>query len=211
MRSNPWKILGLKPTKNVKAISEAWRRLAQTTHPDKGGSAEDFAAAKEAYNQALALAPTIVEIRRPDRILTFKLSLKASEVLDSGSTQIAFYDHLGKKVTIEVTIPAWQMSWGSEQTLRLQQVPVSDNTTVTLDIICELADDSLTITKTGLVLSPEVAAATAVGQHQITFDWHGPNTITIDRYGQGLLYSRGYYMEDGTRSNILVKPKYVFN
>lgn len=201
----------MKPTRNVKVISDAWRRLAQTTHPDKGGNADSFAEVRAAYKQALLLAPNVIEVKRPDRKLSFKLTLSASDVINDTDRQVEFYDHLGQIITIWVTIPAWKMEWGTTQMLRLQSIPVSDSTTVTLDIICDLCNDLLTITKSGLVLEPEVLAKDAIDQHQISFEWMGTQTITIDKHGQGLLYSAGYYMEDGTRGNILVVPKYVFN
>jgi hypothetical protein len=82
---------------------------------------------------------------------------------------------------------------------------------VTIDIICNIQSDTLTITSEGLVLTPEILAANAVNQSTVSFEWDGAKTINIDKHGQGMLYSIGYLMADGTRSNILVKPKYVFN
>lgn len=202
----------MKPTRDVKAISDAWRRLAQTTHPDKGGSAEQFQEARDAYNQALVLAPTLVEIRRPNKNLSFRLFLKASTVVNASTEMVEFYDHTGRLVSCTVNIPAWHLQWGANQTLRVVNIEATDGTLINLDISCCIQNDSLTINKEGLLLEPEVTAASAIGQDSISFDWNGAMyKINIDKYGCGLLYSQGYLLEDGSRSNILVKPKYVFN
>jgi len=211
MRKNPWTVLGIAPTNNLKLISDAWRRLAQKSHPDKGGDADTFLKVKEAYEQALVLAPTIISIRKPQKRLSFELMLSASEVLAPQTKEVQFYDHLGRIVKCNVTIPAWKLDWNSNQTLRIIDVESSDQTLVTIDIICNIQTDTLTITNEGLILTPEVIAANAVNQHTVSFEWNGVRTINIDKYGQGMLYSIGYLLADGTRSNILVKPKYVFN
>jgi len=211
MRKNPWSILGITPTNNLKLISDAWRRLAQQSHPDKGGDAETFLKVKEAYEQALVLAPSIIQIRKPQKRLSFELTLSASEVLEQHTKEVQFYDHLGRIVKCNVTIPAWKLDWNSNQTLRIVDVESSDQTLVTIDIICNIQTDTLTITSEGLILTPEVIAANAINQPTVSFEWNGVKTISIDKYGQGMLYSIGYLLADGTRSNILVKPKYVFN
>lgn len=211
MRKNPWTVLGITPTNNLKSISDAWRRLAQKSHPDKGGDAETFLKIKEAYEQALVLAPTIILIRKPQKHLSFELTLLASEVLNSQTKEVQFYDHLGRIVKCDVIVPAWKLAWGSTQTLRIIDVEASDHMLVTLDIICNIQSDTLTITNEGLILTPEILAASAVNQPTVSFDWNGANTINIDKHGQGMLYSIGYLLADGARSNILVKPKYVFN
>ena len=211
MRKNPWTVLEITPTNNLKSISDAWRRLAQKSHPDKGGDSETFLKVKEAYEQALVLAPTIITIRKPQKHLSFELMLSASEVLEPQTKEVQFYDQLGQIVKCNVTIPAWKLDWGSAQTLRIVDVEASDHTLVTIDIICNIHADSLTITNEGLILTPEVIAANAVNQPTVSFEWNGARTINIDKHGQGMLYSIGYLLADGTRSNILVKPKYVFN
>lgn len=204
-------MLGINPTNNQSVISNAWRRLAQTTHPDKGGSTDAFDDARKAYEQAVLLAPTIIEIKRPAKLLSFKLSLAAGEVLDKSVKDIEFYDHLGRIVECTINIPAWQMSWGKEQTLKVTDIEVSDGSTITLIITCCIHNDSLIIEESGLVLTPEILAADAISKSSIEFIWRGKQKISIDKYGQGLLYSKGYLLEDGSRANILVKPKYVFN
>lgn len=204
-------MLGINPTSNQSVISNAWRRLAQATHPDKGGSTDAFDSARKAYEQALALAPTIIEIKRPAKLLSFKLSLAASEVLDKSVKDIEFYDHLGCVIECTINIPAWQMSWGKEQTLKVPDIDVSDGSAITLIITCTVRNDSLVIEESGLALTPEVLAADAIGKDSIEFFWQGRHKISIDKYGQGLLYSKGYLLEDGSRANILVKPKYVFS
>ena len=52
--SSPLTILGLGPTATQQEIKRAFRRLALTTHPDKGGSAAAFIRVKWAHDEALA-------------------------------------------------------------------------------------------------------------------------------------------------------------
>ena len=52
--SSPWTILGLGPRATHAEIKRAFRRLALTTHPDKGGSAAAFIRVKWAHDEALA-------------------------------------------------------------------------------------------------------------------------------------------------------------
>ena len=159
----------------------------------------------------MVLAPTIIEIKRPNKVLSFKLSLAASEVLDKSVKDIEFYDHLGRIIECTVNIPAWQIAWGNEQTLKVPDIEVSDGSSINLIIACTLYNDILVIENTGLILTPEINAVDAINHSTISFFWQGRQQISIDKYGQGLLYSKGYLLEDGSRANILVKPKYVFN
>lgn len=46
---NPYKILGLSAGATGAEIRDAYRRLAQQHHPDKGGDAEMFQAVKKAF------------------------------------------------------------------------------------------------------------------------------------------------------------------
>src|SRR4051812_39372363 len=52
--SSPLTILGLGPTATHDDIKRAFRRLAPTPHPDKGGSAAAFIRVKWAHDEALA-------------------------------------------------------------------------------------------------------------------------------------------------------------
>lgn len=42
-------ILGIGVTEDLEVIRKAFRRRSMETHPDRGGSAEEFAAVKDAY------------------------------------------------------------------------------------------------------------------------------------------------------------------
>lgn len=46
---NYYKALGISPTAKPEVIKSAYRRLAQSQHPDRGGSAAEFQTLKEAY------------------------------------------------------------------------------------------------------------------------------------------------------------------
>jgi hypothetical protein len=52
--SSPLTILGLGPAATLVEIKRAFRRLALTTHPDRGGSAGAFIRVKWAHDEALA-------------------------------------------------------------------------------------------------------------------------------------------------------------
>lgn len=46
---NYYRALGVSPSADGEALKSAYRRLARSRHPDRGGSASDFQALKEAY------------------------------------------------------------------------------------------------------------------------------------------------------------------
>lgn len=50
-------VLGIGLTEDLEVIRKAFRRRSMETHPDRGGSAEEFAAVKEAY--AVLLGQTV--------------------------------------------------------------------------------------------------------------------------------------------------------
>jgi hypothetical protein len=50
---DPWVMLQIKPTKNVEAIQAAYKNLAGTLHPDKGGSDDAMARLNAARDRAL--------------------------------------------------------------------------------------------------------------------------------------------------------------
>lgn len=52
--SNWWQVLGVKQTANHVQIQEAYRRLASTAHPDKGGTAERMAEINRAREEGFA-------------------------------------------------------------------------------------------------------------------------------------------------------------
>lgn len=49
-----WVLLDVLPTAGREEIKTAFRRLAQTAHPDKGGKPEQWSRLQEAYEQAMA-------------------------------------------------------------------------------------------------------------------------------------------------------------
>ncbi|MEI9936014.1 MAG: J domain-containing protein [Pseudomonadota bacterium] len=52
-RTSIWHTLGLEPGATVVEIKRAYRARALQTHPDRGGSAEEFRAVQSAYESAL--------------------------------------------------------------------------------------------------------------------------------------------------------------
>jgi len=48
-----WQTLGLEPSATLADIKQAYRARALQTHPDRGGSAEEFRAVQSAYERAL--------------------------------------------------------------------------------------------------------------------------------------------------------------
>lgn len=49
-----WETLGIKPDASRELIESAFKAKAKALHPDKGGTAHDFAKLTEAYDQAMA-------------------------------------------------------------------------------------------------------------------------------------------------------------
>jgi|SRR3989304_1343316 len=47
---NPYEILGVKKTASADEIKKAYRKKSKKTHPDKGGSNEEFTEVNKAYN-----------------------------------------------------------------------------------------------------------------------------------------------------------------
>ena len=54
--SDPFLQLGLDASASEDEVRSAFKKLARTTHPDVGGTAEDWAHLEAAYREALALA-----------------------------------------------------------------------------------------------------------------------------------------------------------
>lgn len=50
--------LGLKPNANTSDVVDAWRAKALETHPDRGGNADDFIAARKAYDNIMGTRQT---------------------------------------------------------------------------------------------------------------------------------------------------------
>lgn len=57
MCKSSFEILELPDTASKSEVKEAWRKLANTHHPDKGGDVEDFHKLRAAYEEALVAAP----------------------------------------------------------------------------------------------------------------------------------------------------------
>jgi hypothetical protein len=52
--ASPWSVLGLSPGAPLSEVKRAFRKRALETHPDRGGDAEQFRAARWAYEKLLA-------------------------------------------------------------------------------------------------------------------------------------------------------------
>jgi len=62
-----WAVLGLDPGADRAAVRRAFRRVAQVTHPDRGGDPRAFRRAKAACEALLAVAPPPAPARTPRR------------------------------------------------------------------------------------------------------------------------------------------------
>lgn len=49
---NCFEVLGVNESASLDDVKQAWRKLASEHHPDRGGDAEKFNQAKQAYTQA---------------------------------------------------------------------------------------------------------------------------------------------------------------
>lgn len=54
VEDDPYAVLHLRPTAPPAIIRAAWRELAKSLHPDRGGDVEQFKRAKAAYDQLMA-------------------------------------------------------------------------------------------------------------------------------------------------------------
>lgn len=67
-KNNPWAILGVEPGATQQEIKDAFRKLALSAHPDKGGTSASFAQINEAYN-TLKNKKTVPVMSQPDVVL----------------------------------------------------------------------------------------------------------------------------------------------
>ena len=56
VQASCWDILGLEPGADATTIKAAWRKRMKTSHPDQGGTREEFEQVQRAYEQAMGIA-----------------------------------------------------------------------------------------------------------------------------------------------------------
>lgn len=203
MSSDPWKILNLKPTRNKQLIEQTWRRLASKYHPDRGGDAEQFKLIRAAYEQALVKSKTVIEITTPKITLPINLSMGCSEVLRSEYVDIAF-EHHEEKLQCSALIPEWEAEWGRQKCILV------NTNNVNLMVNITLVDDEL-IWKDKLIWQPTIDLMPVLESRMITAKWNQQLVnIPVDCYGHGVLTSQGYKINEDTRLDIIVQPKYIW-
>lgn len=109
VNSSPWHVLGVEPGATQEEITHAFRRLALTHHPDKGGCNYSFAKINDAYKELKAKkhVPVIEQI---DTILVdVKLSLE-QQIHGVNDVIIAYKPNSNEQLALEVKIPAGAMA-----------------------------------------------------------------------------------------------------
>lgn len=206
-RPDPWKILNLAPTKDIALIEQAWRRLAARHHPDRGGNAEEFRQAREAYEQALKLRSNLITITRTKTPVKVSVNLGASAVLADNPITVQWYDAQNQEHQCELVVPAWQLGWGREHKFVVQDA--STNTLLHFNV--QLYDDDLRLVQNSLIWSPTVDLTPVIKSRILTATLNNClHTVDIDDYGTGVLRSVGYLIEKEKRADILVQPRYVW-
>lgn len=205
MLLDPWKTLELKPTKDKQQIERAWRKLASKYHPDHGGDEEKFKQLRSAYEQALVKSKSVVEIIPIVTTIPVTVTLAASAVLTHQYLTIQF-KHKSQLVECEVLIPEWQTDWGHKKALL-----VRTNDYVNLMVNVELVNDELEWNGTELIWTPLLKLVPVLESGMITAQWDGHDIkIEVDDHGWGMLLSHGYKNSEGARSNVIVRPNYIW-
>lgn len=166
------KILGTKPGDNLDKLKAAYRKQAAKLHPDKGGSAEEFAKLHEAYEQLKIRASHRVDIPIQGNLDTIRVMIPLDSLSRASRYQFTFKDKL-----VEVDLPDWRAEWHHEHTFTLKDhsiklVVVADHSrfwiqdkelTTRIDItsIDSLLGTQVTVLGKSLV----VPAGTVTGDH----------------------------------------------
>lgn len=206
-RIDPWKILNIPATKDQSKIDQAWRRLAAQHHPDRGGDSDLFRQAREAYELALKLRSSIIPITRVYPPVNINLSLGRSKVLDANNCVVQWQDHQQRDQYCELQVPIWRISWGSKRTFILQDT----STQAVLNFNIHLEDDDIIESNGRLVWQAEVDLLPVIKSRKLAASVNNcTHIVDVDDYGTGVLKSSGYLNEEGERSDILVKPRYIW-
>lgn len=103
--NSPWAILGVEPGATQQEIKAAFRRLALSEHPDKGGTNASFAQINEAYN-TLKNKKTIPVMSQPDVVLVnVKLTIE-QQINGVNGIVTANKPGTDKELNIQAKIPA---------------------------------------------------------------------------------------------------------
>lgn len=206
-RLDPWKILGIHSTKDQSKIEQAWRRLAAQHHPDRGGDPALFRQAREAYELALKLRSSVIPITRVKSPIKINLILGRSQVLHASVCTVEWQDQNHKSHLCELDVPVWHECWGSQRTLVIQDA--STQTLIHFNV--QLEDDDIVESSGRLVWQPAVDILPVIKSRSLTASVNNcTHTVNIDDYGAGVLESQGYLNEEGERSDILVRPRYLW-
>lgn len=109
------KILGTRPGDNLDKIKSAYRRKAAQLHPDKGGSAQEFAQLHEAYEQLKKQASQRIDIPIYTAVETIRVQIPMERLIEAGRYQFTYKDK-----AVEVSLPNWQLDWHHEHTFNLK-------------------------------------------------------------------------------------------
>jgi len=209
MSNDPWKILGLKPTKDTYAINGAWRKLASMHHPDHGGDEEKFKELKAAHEKALELSTKIIEIKRPPKLYLIRTKITCVQALHERTMAIRWNDDTGAKQEAEVKFPIWHNDWGRTHALLVRGLETA-NGEVDLRIDITLEDTEELFFENGMLIwRPKLDLLTVLKSREIV-NTLNTSRVTVDQHGRGVLYLDGFLNKEGVRSDILVDPDYIW-
>lgn len=101
---SPWQVLGLEPGASQEEIKTAFKRLALSTHPDKGGSSASFAEINEAYN-TLKSKKFVPVLNQPSTVMVnVELNIK-QQIRGVDDVVIAWQPSTREEIAIRVKIP----------------------------------------------------------------------------------------------------------
>ena len=99
--NNPWSVLGIQPDATLKEVKLAYKTLALSTHPDKGGKIADWLAVSNAYDEIQK--NTHIPIVKATNTQMVNVALTVDQQINGISDYIKIEDK--KELFIKVSIP----------------------------------------------------------------------------------------------------------
>jgi len=211
MIKDPWSVLKIKPTRDKQLIDNAWRKLASKYHPDHGGDEEEFKNIRSAYEAATKISKTIIEIKQPTKQFKINLQLDHSSVLDQKNYVLRWVDDQNKILECEVTVPIWNLDWGTTHSLLVKNLKTSEKHPAEIKLEMTLRSDEMVLNSEGLFWTPTLEIESVLKTRQFKkVLGNKEQLVEVDDYGKSVLKSQGYINSKGERSDIFVNPIYVW-
>jgi DnaJ-class molecular chaperone len=184
VNSSPWHILGVEPGATIEEITLAFRRLALTHHPDKGGCDHSFAKIHNAYKELKTKkhVPVIEEVSTI--LVDVKLTIE-QQIKGVNDVIVAYKPNSKDQIALAVKIPPGAMVG--------DKFKVKEKTANYIINIKEKLDPVFTRDGYNVIMDYELDIITAMkgGEIQISGPCGIQHTLTIN---------------SGTNNTILVIP-----